>query len=67
MPRMLQVRGLSDDVYWTLQQRAAREGRTLSALLRDELIQIAVRPSRRDLYEGMGEQASVAASDEAST
>jgi plasmid stability protein len=53
-PRMtqnLQVRNLSDETHRALKARAAREGRSLSDLVREELDRMAARPSRRELFE----------------
>jgi plasmid stability protein len=51
MTQNLQVRNLSDETHRALKARAAREGRTLSDLVREELDRMAARPSRRELVE----------------
>jgi plasmid stability protein len=51
MSRDLQVRKLSDETHRALKARAAREGRSLSDLVREELDRMAARPSRRELFE----------------
>lgn len=47
----LQIRDVRPDTHAVLKQRAAREGRTLSDLLREELDRIAARPTRRELLD----------------
>ena len=51
MSQNLQVRSLSDATHRALKARAAREGRSLSELVREELDRMAARPSRRELFE----------------
>jgi plasmid stability protein len=51
MSQILQVRNLSDATHRALKARAAREGRSLSDLVREELDRAAARPSRRELFE----------------
>lgn len=51
MGQNLQVRNLSDETHRALKVRAAREGRTLSDLVREELDRLAARPSRRELFD----------------
>jgi antitoxin FitA len=51
MTQNLQVRSLSDETHRALKARAAREGRSLSELVREELDRMAARPSRRELLE----------------
>ena len=51
MSQNLQVRNLSDETHRALKVRAAREGRSLSDLVREELDRMAVRPSRQELFE----------------
>jgi antitoxin FitA len=51
MTHNLQVRNLSDETHRALKARAAREGRTLSDLVREELDRVAARPSRKELFE----------------
>jgi antitoxin FitA len=47
----LQVRNVSEKTHRALKARAAREGRSLSDLVREELERAAARPSREELYE----------------
>jgi plasmid stability protein len=56
MNRHLQVRNLSDETHRVLKARAAREGRSLSDLVREELDRVAARPSRRELFERIGDR-----------
>ena len=51
MPKAIQIRDVPDDVHRTLKARAAREGRTLSELLRRELETIANQPSLEEVLE----------------
>jgi antitoxin FitA len=54
MGQNLQVRNLSERTHRALKARAAREGRSLSDLVRDELDRVASRPSRSELFERIG-------------
>lgn len=54
MTQNLQVRNLSEATHRALKARAAREGRSLSDLVREELDRAAARPSRRELLERIG-------------
>jgi len=54
MTQNLQVRNLSDATHRALKSRAAREGRSLSDLVREELDRMVARPSRRELLERIG-------------
>ncbi len=51
MSQNLQVRNLSEATHRALKARAAREGRSLSDLVREELDRAAARPSRKELFE----------------
>lgn len=51
MSQNLQVRNVSERTHRALKERAAREGRSLSDLVREELDRMAARPSRRELVE----------------
>lgn len=51
MSRTVQVRDVPEEVYVALRERASREGRSLSDLLRLELAEAARRPSRQDILE----------------
>jgi plasmid stability protein len=56
MTQHLQVRNLSDETHRALKARAALEGRSLSDLVREELDRVATRPSRRELFERIGQR-----------
>lgn len=58
MTQNLQVRNLSDETHRALKAQAAREGRTLSDLVREELDRAASRPTRSDLFERIGQRTS---------
>ena len=45
----LQIRDVRPETHAVLRERAEREGRTLSDLLREELDRIAGRPTEREL------------------
>ena len=45
----LQIRDVRPETHAALKERAAREGRTLSELLREELDRIASRPTEHEL------------------
>jgi plasmid stability protein len=47
--KMVQVRNVPDDVHRKLKERAAREGTTLSDLIRREMERMANRPSPEEL------------------
>ena len=49
MPKLLQVRGVPDDVHRTLKVRAAQAGTSLSEYVRAELALIASRPTPEEL------------------
>jgi hypothetical protein len=51
MPRMIQVRNVSEHVHVTLKSRAAREGMSLSDFIKRELERVAERPSVREWLE----------------
>ena len=51
MPRMLQIRNVSDEVHRKLKIRAAREGVTLSELLAREARRLAEQPSLDEMRE----------------
>jgi antitoxin FitA len=50
----IRVRNFSDETRRALKARAAREGRSLSDIVREELDRVAARPSRRELFERIG-------------
>ena len=45
MPKAVQIREVPDDVHATLRARAAAAGMSLSEYLRDEVVQLARRPT----------------------
>ena len=51
MSKVIQVRGVTDEAHRRLKARAAEEGRTLSELVRAELIEIAGRPTLAEVLE----------------
>jgi hypothetical protein len=51
MPKMIQIRDVSDQVHSTLKARAAREGMSLSDYLKRELERTAEQPSLREWLE----------------
>jgi plasmid stability protein len=53
----LQVRNVSERTHRALKARAAREGRSLSELVRDELERVAARPSREELFDRIASRA----------
>ena len=48
MPKMIQVRNVADHVHGTLKSRAAREGMSLSDLIKRELERAAERPTMQE-------------------
>jgi len=58
MGKMLQIRDVPEDVHERLKARAAREGRTLSDMLREELALIAGTPTRAEVIERIRNQES---------
>jgi antitoxin FitA len=51
MSKMIQIRNVPENVHRTLKIRAAREGMTLSDLIKRELAQAAERPSVQEWLE----------------
>jgi antitoxin FitA len=51
MSKMVQIRGVSDNVHSTLKARAAREGMSLSDFIKRELERTAERPSMQEWLE----------------
>ena len=51
MARIIQVREIPDDVHERLKVRAAHERRTLSDLVRAELVELAARPTLPEMLE----------------
>jgi len=50
---MLQIRDVPEQVHERLKARAAREGRTLSDMLREEVALIAGKPTRAEVIESI--------------
>jgi len=48
---LIQVRNVPEDVHRKLKERAAREGRSLSDLVLEELLRVAERPTRAEILE----------------
>jgi plasmid stability protein len=51
MPKMVRIRDLPDDVHCTLKARGAREGLSLTDLIKRELERAAERPSMQERLE----------------
>lgn len=49
MPKTIQVRDVPDDVHQRLVRRAAEERRSLSELVRAEIVEIARRPTMAEM------------------
>jgi antitoxin FitA len=52
MPKMIQVRGVPEQVHSTLKARAAREGMSLSDFIKRELERTVERPTMREWLDG---------------
>lgn len=65
MPKAIQVRSVPDDVHRRLKVRAAQEGRTLSDLIRAELIEVAGRPTLAEMLDRIRSRAPVAVEEPA--
>ena len=65
MPKVIQVRNIPDDVHRRLKVRAAEEGRTLSELVRGELIELAERPTLDEVLERIASREPVKAGESA--
>jgi antitoxin FitA len=59
MPKVIQVRNVPDDVHKRLKIRAAEEGRSLSDLVREELIELSARPTLAEMVERLRERPPV--------
>ena len=59
MGKMLQIRDVPPEIHERLKARAAREGRTLSDMLREELALIADTPTRAEVIENIRGQEPV--------
>lgn len=65
MPKVIQVRDIPDDVHRALKVRAAEQGRTLSELVRAELVEVARRPTLATMLERLGERDPVSVGETA--
>jgi antitoxin FitA len=57
MSRMVQVKGVPEEVHRVLKARAALRGQTLSDYLRGEMERIAARPSPEELMARLDHEA----------
>lgn len=57
MARMVQVKGVPEEVHRALKARAALRGQTLSGYLRGEMERLAARPSREELERSLDRNA----------
>ncbi|WP_211658692.1 FitA-like ribbon-helix-helix domain-containing protein [Phytoactinopolyspora halophila] len=53
--RTIQVREIPDDAYDTIRARARAEGKSLQAYMRDQVISMARRPSKREAVTAIEE------------
>jgi antitoxin FitA len=65
MTKMVQVKGVPEDVHRTLKARAALRGQTLSDYLRAEMERLAARPSVEELMALLDRDAPAALGDSA--
>lgn len=65
MSKVIQVRDIPDDVHRALKVRAAEQGRTLSELVRAELVEVARRPTLAMMLERLGERETAGAGEAA--
>jgi antitoxin FitA len=56
MSRIIQVRDVPERVHRRLKARAAEEGRTLSELVREQLSELAARPTLGEMLERLRER-----------
>jgi antitoxin FitA len=63
MTRMVQIKGVPEDVHRALKARAALRGQTLSDYLRTELQRLASRPSPEELLAALDHDAPAALGD----
>lgn len=49
----IQVRGIPDDAYDTIRGRAQTEGKSLQAYMREQVIALARRPTKREAVESL--------------
>ena len=65
MARMVQVKGVPEEVHRTLKARAALRGQTLSDYLRGEMERLAARPSADELLSLLDREAPAALGESA--
>jgi len=51
--RTIQVREIPEDAYNTIRERARAEGKSLQSYMRDQVIALARRPSKRESVEAL--------------
>ena len=59
MPHMIQIRHVPDAIHRRLKAKAAMEGMSLSDYLRQEVVEIAARPTVSELRQRLAERSSV--------
>jgi plasmid stability protein len=59
MARMIQIRHVADAIHRRLKAKAAMEGMSLSDYLRQEVTEIAARPTVSELRQRLAERSSV--------
>lgn len=47
----IQIREIPEDAYETLRRRARRNGQSIQAYMRDQVVQLAARPSKAEAIE----------------
>jgi antitoxin FitA len=57
--KTIQVREIPDDAYDTIRQRAQDEGKSLQSYMRDQVIALASRPSKRETVQAIEEALAV--------
>jgi antitoxin FitA len=53
--RTIQVREIPDDTYDTIRERAKAEGKSLQSYMREQVIALARRPSKREVIGAIEE------------
>jgi antitoxin FitA len=59
MPRMIQIRHVPDAIHRRIKAKAALEGMSLSDYLRQEVAEIAARPTVSELRERLAQRSAV--------
>lgn len=57
--RTIQLREIPDDAYEAIRRRARAEGRSLQSYMRDQIIAMSRRPSKREAVEAIEEALAV--------